>query len=78
MRDFWFTIQRIEFAKTEFFVVAITQIHVLGEGMECHRAGFAVCAIPNLIERVWRLLMRHQLLVGGLHGIIEQCQAEPG
>lgn len=53
MCDFWFAVQRIQFAETEFLVVAITQIHVLVERMECHRTIFAVYAIPNLIECVW-------------------------
>ena len=78
VRDRGRAVERPELAETELLVVAVAQVHVLVERMERDGTVLAVPAVPYLVEGVRLFLVRHELLVRGLHGIVELGQAQAG
>lgn len=78
VRDCRLAVQRVELAESEFLVVCIAQIHVLVIRMECYGTGFTIFGVPDLVPRERILLVRDQLLIHGLHGVIKQSQIQTG
>ena len=78
MCNCWFAVQCVELIEPELLVVRVTQIHVLVIRVECHGTGFAVFGIPDLIPRERVLLVWHELLIHGLHRIVEQGKVQSG
>ncbi len=78
VRDCRLAVQRVELVEPELLVVHVTQIHVLVIRVECHGTGFAVFGVPDLVPRERILLVRDQLLIHGLHGVIKQSQIQTG
>ena len=60
--------------KAKFLVVNVSQIHALVIRMNCVRAVSAISIVPDLVEGIRVLLIRHKLLERDNEGIIKNRQ----